>query len=107
MLQLHPLPWLVAAAALQSAPQPAGPGPQAEPAPEHSGPEEWGPREVEHLMNRAGFGATLEVVVLGLELGPAGLVRDLSREAVWERVEAVLIRWEDFDLDHSGVPVPP
>lgn len=107
MQQLHPLSWLVAAAALQSAPQPAAPGPQAEPAPEHSGPAEWGPREVEHLMNRAGFGATREDLARGLELGPAGLVRDLAREAEWERVEPVLIRWEDFDLDPAGVPVPP
>jgi uncharacterized protein (DUF1800 family) len=58
-------------------------------------------------MNRAGFGATREDLERGLELGPAGLVQDLAREAEWERVEPVLIRWEDFDLDPAGVPVPP
>ena len=77
-------------------------------APTESRPElEWGPRQVEHLMNRAAFGATHADLARGLESGPEGLLRELARAPEWERVEPVLIRWEDFDLDPAGVPVPP
>lgn len=67
----------------------------------------WGPREVEHLMNRAAFGASAGELELGVSLGAEGLLAKLLETKEWERVEPTLIRWEDFDLDPAGVPVPP
>lgn len=66
----------------------------------------WTARNVEHLLNRAGFGATPAEVEAALALTPEAFVYQLfvPRRA-WERVEPVLIRWEDFDLDPRGIPV--
>jgi uncharacterized protein (DUF1800 family) len=69
---------------------------------------EWTPQQVEHLFNRAGFGATREEIAAGLQVTPAAFVdRLLEDHRRWEPVEPTLIRWEDFDLDPRGVPVPP
>ena len=69
---------------------------------------EWSPRQVEHLMNRAGFGATGAEIAAALEATPAEFVERLCWPSdQWQRLEPTLIRWEDFDLDPRGVPVPP
>jgi len=41
----------------------------------------WGPREVEHLLNRAGFGARGDEIARGVALGPAELVEELLAPA--------------------------
>ena len=69
---------------------------------------EWSPRQVEHLMNRAGFGATQAEIAAALESTPVEFVERLCVASdQWQRLEPTLILWEDFDLDPRGVPVPP
>lgn len=64
----------------------------------------WDARAVEHLLNRAGFGANQSEIERGLALGPERLVDELlaAREA-WVEVEPQLFHWEDFGLDHMQV----
>ncbi|MCK6448420.1 MAG: DUF1800 domain-containing protein [Planctomycetes bacterium] len=68
----------------------------------------WNPRNVEHLLNRAGFGATPAEIEAALAKSPEAFVDELmTPKRSWERVTPVLIRWEDFDLDPRGIPVEP
>jgi len=74
---------------------------------QEAGPAEsaWDAAAVEHLLNRAAFGATAADIAVGLELGPEALVdRLLTRDAEWRYVDPVLFRWEDFGLDHRQMP---
>src|SRR5262245_43301848 len=61
----------------------------------------WDLRAAEHLYNRAGFGARSAEVESGAALGPRGLVEALlATKEPWSEIEPVLVRWEDFGLDH-------
>ncbi|MCC6409164.1 MAG: DUF1800 domain-containing protein [Planctomycetes bacterium] len=67
---------------------------------------EWNARNVEHLLNRAAFGATQAEVQAALASSPEAFVDQLmATKRPWQRVEPTLIRWEDFDLDPRGIPV--
>ncbi len=67
---------------------------------------EWNARNVEHLLNRAAFGATDEEIATALKSKPAEFVEQLmTTKVAWKHVEPELIRWEDFDLDPRGIPV--
>jgi hypothetical protein len=69
---------------------------------------EWNARNAEHLLNRAGFGGTPRDVQAAVAAKPEGLIDVLmTAHREWERLEPVLIEWEDFDLDPTGQPVPP
>src|SRR5687767_3893046 len=66
----------------------------------------WDARAVEHLLNRAAFGATRAEIEAGVRLGPAALVDSLFRpEQRWDWPEPVLVRWEDYGLDHMQLPL--
>ena len=68
---------------------------------------EWNARNAEHLLNRAAFGATSGEIDAAVQRSPAEVVAALmTPRGEWKRVEPVLIRWEDFDLDPTGVPLP-
>lgn len=65
----------------------------------------WDAGAVEHLLNRAAFGATGKDIELGLALGRQALVQRLiARDTEWKHVDPVLFRWEDFGLDHRQMP---
>lgn len=72
----------------------------------------WDARHVEHLWNRAGFGACGAEIARGLAIGPEALVDELLRARAadapdaWRDVEAQLFRWEDFGLDVMQVTLP-
>lgn len=66
----------------------------------------WDARRVEHLLNRAAFGGTTQEIEAGVRMGPAALLDELFRqreEPAWP--EPVLLRWEDFGLDHMQLPL--
>ena len=67
----------------------------------HPGDEvvRWDARAVEHLLNRAGFGATGADIARGLAIGQAALVAELvdgPSASSWVDVEPTLFRWDDF-----------
>jgi hypothetical protein len=67
---------------------------------------EWDARAVEHLYNRAGFGARPEEILEGLALGPVALVeRLLEGGEDWPDEELAVFRWEDFGFDHRQLPL--
>ncbi len=72
----------------------------------------WNERSVEHLLNRAGFGASGKEVARGLALGSDALVAELvdrprgGSSPTWSDVEPVLFLWEDFGLDVMQVTLP-
>jgi hypothetical protein len=67
---------------------------------------EWNARTVEHLYNRAGFGALPAEIEEGVRLGPDALIEKLMTAAQpWEDVEPYLARWEDFDLGPDQIPL--
>lgn len=75
-------------------------------------PIPWHARNVEHLLNRAGFGAGGDEIERGLALGLEALVGELvdgpqpGVGAPWVDVEPALFRWEDFGLDVMQVTLP-
>lgn len=85
------------------------PGP--EPAQDQHGsggtaPLAWNERAAEHLLNRAAFGGTSAQIAAAAAAKPEVFVDELMRaRRPWTKVEPVLIRWEDFDLDPRGVPL--
>ncbi len=72
----------------------------------------WNERSVEHLLNRAGFGASGAEIARGLALGPEALVAELvdgprpGNDPSWMDIEPVLFHWEDFGLDVMQVTLP-
>ncbi|MCE9594170.1 MAG: DUF1800 domain-containing protein [Planctomycetes bacterium] len=67
---------------------------------------EWNARNVEHLFNRAAFGATPSEVQAALASTPEAVVeRLMTVSRPLEPTQLELIRWEDFNLDPRGVPV--
>ncbi|MEO6708367.1 MAG: DUF1800 family protein [Planctomycetota bacterium] len=66
----------------------------------------WDARMVEHLLNRAAFGATREEIEAGVRMGCGALIDELFRprpEVEWP--VPVLLRWEDFGLTHLQLPL--
>jgi uncharacterized protein (DUF1800 family) len=64
----------------------------------------WDARAVEHLYNRAGFGATSAEIEQAVHLRPEAVVESLlTARGAWIDVEPILFRWEDFGLDHKQV----
>ena len=60
----------------------------------------WDAAAVEHLYNRAAFGARRDEIEVGLALGPEGLVeRLLAPRRAWEDLQPELLRWEDHGFD--------
>ncbi len=67
----------------------------------------WNARTVEHLYNRAAFGARPDEIAEGLRLGPKALVEKLiSADVEWKDIEPELFRWEDMGFDHRQLPIP-
>lgn len=69
----------------------------------------WDARAVEHLLNRAGFGATQSEIERGVAMGREALVAELvdgPSSTSWVDVEPTLFRWEDFGLDILQVTLP-
>ncbi|MCK6445215.1 MAG: DUF1800 domain-containing protein [Planctomycetes bacterium] len=81
-------------------------GGPSEPSDSASSSIPWNARTVEHLYNRAAFGARREEIAEGLALGPEALVDRLIRADVeWPRIEPQLFRWEDVGFTHRQLPI--
>ncbi len=70
----------------------------------------FGPREAEHLLNRAGFGATQAEIASWVALGLEGAVERLLEPPlgapVPEDIAPTLARWEDFGFTHRQGVIP-